>query len=268
MATGKSILVKSRFLQRGFTYLGLMILIVAIGISLAAAGTVWQTEVQREKEKELLFVGDQFRQAIGSYYESTPGETKQYPPSLENLLHDPRFPEMRRHLRKLFRDPITGGKEWGLVRQQGRITGVYSLSQQHPLKKAGFPPAFTAFASAENYAGWQFLYTLGTTQHTQQPTPNGGSNSAASLPVQFGNAISEGGVSSGATSDQNTTTTDVDLGRKQDCLAQSRNDAAACSVYCKGNGPVAECSLCRISLTSRYNACLKGYSLPPLAKGN
>ena len=36
---------------------------------LAGAGQLWRTEAQREKEKELMFIGEQFRLAIGSYYE-------------------------------------------------------------------------------------------------------------------------------------------------------------------------------------------------------
>ena len=33
-----------------------------------------------------MFIGEQFRLAIGSYYENSPGMPKRYPPSLEKLL--------------------------------------------------------------------------------------------------------------------------------------------------------------------------------------
>ena len=92
MATGSFVPVCSRSPQRGFTYLGMMLLIFVIGIGFAKAGIVWQTDVQREREKELLFIGEQYAMAIGSYYESTPSGLKQYPASLEDLLHDNRFP--------------------------------------------------------------------------------------------------------------------------------------------------------------------------------
>jgi type II secretory pathway pseudopilin PulG len=266
MATGSFILVRSRSSQRGFTYLGLIFLVVAIGIGLAKAGTIWQTEVQREKEKELLFVGEQFRQAIGSYYESTPAEVKQYPPVLEDLLHDPRFPEMRRHLRKLYYDPVMGSEEWGLVKDQGRIVGVYSKSETQPLMKVFKGEGRQGFSKATTYAGWIFSYKSNGATTILTTSQIDGGYSAPISPVQSGNAISEGRDTSGVSPDQNITASDVDPGRKQDCLAQSRTDAVACSSYCKGEGPVAECSLCRASLTSRYNACLKGYSLPPLAK--
>jgi len=162
MAIGSLILAQSPSSQRGYTYLGLMFLIVVIGIGLAAAGTLWQTEVQREKEKELLFVGEQFRHAIGSYYESTPGGVKQFPLTLEDLLRDPRFPETRRHLRKIYTDPMTGSTEWGIIKNQERIMGVYSKSETPPLMKAFAGTETKGFSNAKNYAGWIFVYQPGS----------------------------------------------------------------------------------------------------------
>lgn len=268
MATGSSIPLGPRLAQHGFTYLGLMFLIAFIGIGLAAAGTAWQTEVQREREKELLFIGEQYAMAIGSYYESTPGGLKQYPASLEDLLLDNRFSVVRRHLRKLYHDPVTGGEEWGLVKQQERIIGVYSLSPQRPLKKAEFPMARTAFAASENYAAWQFIYTPGALQAAQQLPPDAGGFSGAFPPVQPVNPASESGRTDVPPSNRNSPASDSDIGRKSTCLGQRASDMPACSHFCKGEGPVAECSLCQASLARRYNACLKGESLPPLANGN
>lgn len=170
MAIGDFAPTQSHSRQRGFTYLGLMFLVAVIGIGLAQAGAVWQTEVQREREAELLFIGEQYALAIGSYYENTPGGVRQYPPALEDLLRDPRFPETRRHLRRIYSDPVTGGAEWGVVRIGGRITGVYSQSRQHPLKTADFPSAWAAFASSESYADWQFVYVPGALG-VAQPLP-------------------------------------------------------------------------------------------------
>lgn len=264
MAAGSAVLAGSCSAQRGFTYLGLMFLIAFIGIGLAKAGMLWQTEVQREREKELLFIGEQYAMAIGSYYESTPSGLKQYPASLEDLLQDNRFPVVRRHLRKLYRDPVTGGEEWGMVKQQGRITGIYSLSLQRPLKKSGFPFAWAAFADAGSYAGWQFNYAPGASQAVQQPAQDGGGYA----PVQLANPASEGsGEVNGVSSDQNSAASDLKPGRKQDCLVQRAYDVASCSHYCTGGGPISECSLCQASVARRYNACLKGDSLPPLADG-
>ncbi|WP_177168759.1 type II secretion system protein [Nitrosovibrio sp. Nv6] len=147
--------------EKGFTYLWVIFLVAVTGLALAGAGQLWRTEARREKEKELMFVGEQFRRAIGSYYESSPG-TKRYPDSLEKLLSDDRFPTVKRHLRKIFIDPMTGAAEWGLIRQPGHgITGVYSLSARAPLKRANFHERYTAFKEAESYRDWKFVYLPG-----------------------------------------------------------------------------------------------------------
>src|SRR5262245_46206627 len=92
----------------GFTYIGLLIAIAVMGIGLAAIGPVSRTLQLRELESELLFAGDQIRRAIGEYYESSPAGLKQYPKKLEDLLRDNRYPGVRRYLRRLYFDPMTG----------------------------------------------------------------------------------------------------------------------------------------------------------------
>lgn len=151
--SGKS--EKSR--QAGFTYLGLLFAVALAGIALAGTGALWQLESRREKEKELLFIGEQYRQAIGSYLERSPGDNKQYPEKLTDLLEDKRFPNPVRHLRRLYRDPMTADGEWELIRQQGRIFGVASRSSQKPVKIAGFTADQQDFEGAEKYGDWRFV---------------------------------------------------------------------------------------------------------------
>lgn len=141
--------------ERGFGYLLTLFALAALGFLLAGAGQVWHTAAQREKEAELLFVGNQFRQALASYHERTPGAAKQYPEKLEDLLEDKRFPAPRRHLRKLYRDPMTGSAEWGLVKSGGRIVGVHSLSAGKPVR-TNFSGLYAPFAGAERYDQWVF----------------------------------------------------------------------------------------------------------------
>jgi type II secretory pathway pseudopilin PulG len=146
-------------LERGFTYLAVLVIVAIMGILLAAGGQVWQQAAQREKEKELLFVGNQFRQAIGLYYQRSPGTAKAYPKHLEDMLLDQRYPAKQRYLRKIFRDPMTGEAKWGLVQEPGGgFTGVYSLGQGEPLKKSDFRPADQAFEGSSSYADWRFVY--------------------------------------------------------------------------------------------------------------
>jgi type II secretory pathway pseudopilin PulG len=141
--------------EGGFTYLGVLFAIVLLGVALAGTGEVWHTKARRDKEKELIFVGSQIRQALQSYYQKSPG-AKEYPLRLEDLVRDNRFPFVMRHLRRIYPDPITQSTDWGLLRLNGRIVGVYSLSKAQPLKQAGFPAEYKAFEQQEHYAGWLF----------------------------------------------------------------------------------------------------------------
>ena len=145
--------------QRGFTYLAVLFLVALMGLALTGIATVWHTAAQREKERDLLYVGKQFRLAIESYYEGSPGALKKYPPNLEELLKDSRFPGIRRHLRRIYRDPVGGGSEWGLVpAPEGGIMGVHSLSADAPLKRGNFREAERGLADKGRYADWQFVY--------------------------------------------------------------------------------------------------------------
>lgn len=146
---------------RGFTYIGVLILVVMMGVALAAAGEIWHTAMKREKEQELLFVGNQFRLAIDQYSAQPPGLGRRYPQSLEELLQDPRQPGVRRYLRKIYLDPMTGKAEWGLIiGPNGEIFGVHSLSEAEPLKKANFPLAEKGFEGRTKYSEWVFMATL------------------------------------------------------------------------------------------------------------
>lgn len=171
--------------QRGFTYLLLLFFIAATAAGLGAVGELWATSRQQEREIELLFAGSALRQAIGAYYQATPGPVKQYPASLENLLKDPRFPDTRRHLRQLYPDPMTGNAEWVLIKApQGGIMGVASASEAAPLKRAGFRDPNRVFEDQAvrlkeklRYRDWEFIYdpnlrpvgVPGATVRPQQP---------------------------------------------------------------------------------------------------
>jgi type II secretory pathway pseudopilin PulG len=145
--------------QGGFTFLGLMIIVMIMGAALAATGGLFSHQAQREKERQLLFAGHQFRDAIESYYRHSPGAAV-YPKKLEELVEDKRFPMPRHHLRRLYADPMTGGTDWVLVQApDGSIMGVHSRSEEAPVKTGNFDAADTAFEQAASYSDWQFVYT-------------------------------------------------------------------------------------------------------------
>lgn len=145
--------------QKGLTYLALIFAVAILSLASAAASELWSTAQRRDKERELLIVGNRFRQAIGRYYETSPGGAKQYPHSLDDLLKDNRHLVAHRHLRKLYPDPLTSKAEWGLVQAPtGGIMGVHSLSEDKPLKIANFAPKEKEFEEKEKYSEWKFVY--------------------------------------------------------------------------------------------------------------
>lgn len=109
----------------GFTYLGVLLAIAVMSIGLLAAAEVWVTSARREKMVEVAWIGEQFVQAIGSYYEASPGGRKVFPPSLIDLLEDRRGLVPRRHLRKVYLNPFSGAADWQLV--QGPSGGVRGI---------------------------------------------------------------------------------------------------------------------------------------------
>ena len=148
-----------RCAQAGFTYIGLLLLIALMGASLAGTGVLWSQVQQRQKERELLFVGDQFREAIARYYLNSPGPVKSYPSKLTDLLEDPRQPTTQRYLRKIYRDPVTGEADWELVTApSGRIMGVHSRAAGRPIKQRNFRYRYRGFADKAHYSDWWFVY--------------------------------------------------------------------------------------------------------------
>lgn len=145
---------------RGIVLMGLLIILALGGITLMAAVDYWSVQRQREREEQLLFVGEQYRQAIRHYYfAAPPGTPRSLPANLELLLEDDRYPVRVHHLRRLYPDPITGAPQWGEVRIGDRLAGVYSLSEATPIKQAGFTPSNDNFRDSSKYRDWVFVFT-------------------------------------------------------------------------------------------------------------
>lgn len=145
--------------QRGFSYLWVLLLVALMGVGMTLTAEVYRTTVQRQQEKELIFIGHQFREALRRYAEAAPAGTPHpYPDALEDLLRDSRSVAMRRHLRRIYVDPLTGKAEWGMIRVGGKIVGIHSLSPRLPLKQSGFDASEQSFANAESYSDWAFTY--------------------------------------------------------------------------------------------------------------
>ncbi|HWW69407.1 MAG TPA: type II secretion system protein [Duganella sp.] len=144
--------------QRGFAYLWTLMLVAFMGVGLTIGADLYATAARRDKERELLFIGHEFRHALERYYNAGAAGQNQYPLTLDELLKDPRFPNPRRHLRRLYADPVTGKAEWNLVLQQGRIVGIRSTSAQRPIKQDNFDDDDAGLARKPRYADWIFTY--------------------------------------------------------------------------------------------------------------
>lgn len=157
--------------QRGMTLFTVLFAIMVIGLMLGLTGQTWSQVMQREREEELYFRGDQYRRAIESYYSTGHGGQGNYPRSLEDLLKDPRSLETKRHLRKIYLDPFTN-EEFELIgaggdvsgetvsaQSIGRIKGVRSTSTLTPFRQDGFPEEYNTFKGATSYSKWDFTYT-------------------------------------------------------------------------------------------------------------
>ncbi len=205
--------------QRGATLVIVLVAVMILGLLAGIAGSTWKTVMQREREEELLWRGDQYRRAIESYYTKAHAGTQgTLPPNLESLLKDPRSQQTLRHIRKLYKDPFTGedfepvrpssvagvgGAVGGTVSASsgltvtpvaGGISGVKSTSAEKPMKKDNFPKVYDTFKNAKKYSDWEFVYTparaaTSPRSGTQMPgsVPNPGSTPTPSpIPPPFG----------------------------------------------------------------------------------
>lgn len=145
--------------ERGAILLLLMVMVVIMGLAAGMAGQSWRDTMQRAREAELLWRGQQYQQAIGRYYAIKHGSQQMFPAKLEHLVRDPRFPNMVRHLRKQYNDPMTG-EDWELVTDPAeRIIGVRSSSDLEPFRQDGFPKALEKLKGKNSYREWEFVFT-------------------------------------------------------------------------------------------------------------
>jgi type II secretory pathway pseudopilin PulG len=147
--------------SRGYAYLLLLLAIALIGLAASTTISLGATMARRDAERQLLAIGVEFQQALRSYWgvplAAAMPVAARGPRSLDDLLKDARVPGLRRHLRQVYADPLTGKKEWGLVTDnQGFIVGVHTLSEAQPIQQVGFEPQLAHLEEAKSYRQWVF----------------------------------------------------------------------------------------------------------------
>jgi type II secretory pathway pseudopilin PulG len=89
----------------GYVLIMLLFLITAMAIGLMVAVPVWQTQIQREKEAELIFRGNQYVEAVRIFQLKKPGT---FPKSLDDLTKE-------KCIRRLFKDPMNPDGDWNII---------------------------------------------------------------------------------------------------------------------------------------------------------
>jgi len=92
---------------RGYAMAALLVGLSVMSVLLATAMPAWRHVMQREKEEELIFRGEQYARAIGLFQQKYAGA---FPPSVKVLV-DQKF------LRKEYKDPMTENGEFQLLYQ-------------------------------------------------------------------------------------------------------------------------------------------------------
>lgn len=108
----------------GYTILLLMFVVFLMSIGLMIAVPVWQTQIQREKEAELIFRGKQYVEAIRLFQRKKPGT---FPRDFEELMEE-------KCLRKLFEDPISPDGKWNIILLS---QGPASQRSRQPTRRPG-----------------------------------------------------------------------------------------------------------------------------------
>ena len=123
--------------------------VLILGLATAGVAELWSTKAQREKEEELLFRLNQYRQAILQYRTAN----NRLPKELKDLLEDRSRLQVRRYLRRLYPDPMTGKPDWilkTLVDKTGQSSGIQDVNS----RSTGKPIKIIQGKLADSYQGW------------------------------------------------------------------------------------------------------------------
>lgn len=154
--------------ENGYTMIILLFALFVMSIGLLVAVPVWETQIQREKEEELIFRGKQYVEAIRLFQTKYPGS---FPKTFDELVEE-------KCIRKLYTDPMIEDGEWNIILpysgistkkggsvqkilvaplsvlpsiQNPQIIGVVSSSTRASIK---------IYLKQETYDRWLFFYGL------------------------------------------------------------------------------------------------------------
>ena len=161
-----------RVSEKGYTLVALIVAVAVVSVLMAAAVPIWSHVMKREKEKELLFRGNQYIEAIDRFYR----KFGRLPLKLEEL-------HKTKCIRRLYPDPMTKDGKWELIyfkvgAQQARrrmpggesaqpmsagsIIGVFSKSPEKSI---------LIYRGKNHYNQWKFSYQLVLRQREKKSPP-------------------------------------------------------------------------------------------------
>lgn len=107
--------------QAGFSYLLLLAWLSVLAIMMLRSEEHLLTLWRQQREDQLLFAGDQIRNAIENYRKN-PINHACFPTDFQQLLSD-----SYGKLRRWYLDPFTNSQEWGMIYdKQQHWVGIYS----------------------------------------------------------------------------------------------------------------------------------------------
>jgi len=132
------------FSEAGYILLIVMMMATLLLISLAAAAPSIYVEGQRQKEKELIFRGEQYARAIMLFHQ----KFKRYPTSVKELLHTNNLS----FLRQAYPDPMTRSGKWRFIHATANGVVLDSKILKPPGKQQNKPLGGNSSATGQQGA--------------------------------------------------------------------------------------------------------------------
>lgn len=128
--------------QSGYVLLAIVATLAAMAVAMYRIIPQYAFQAQRDKEEELIFRGEAYRQAIQFYVR----KFGRYPNSLDELVNTNNI----RFIRKLYQDPMTEDGEWRLIHMGpgGTFPDSKLLGTGGGSATTGLPPSAMQLGSA------------------------------------------------------------------------------------------------------------------------
>jgi len=135
--------------ESGYAIVIVMFFLALLVLGLAAAAPTILSDVQREREKDMIWKGEQYARGVKLYYV----KTHKFPPTLDDLTQNKTG---IRFMRQAYKDPMNGQDgSWRLiyVGPSGQLIGSV---KNHPISFAGQPTVAPGVAGSQSSFGNSF----------------------------------------------------------------------------------------------------------------